>query len=192
MDYLALTGIAIGLAADAFAVSVTNGAVLQRVTVLTACKIAAAFGIFQGIMPFCGWLLGKAGQTLLQAVDHWVALLLLCYLGSKMLWENRKSTAQEQNSSCTLTLKTLLALAIATSIDALATGIILPSAVGAVQGLQMLFAVSFIAAVTFVLCCAGVLLGKVCGCFLQRKASIAGGMVLISIGVKIFITQMFC
>ncbi len=190
MDYLSLLCIAIGLSMDAFAVAVTNGAVLKQAKLSAALKIAACFGIFQGIMPFTGWLVGKAGEQLIHKVDHWIALLLLCFLGAKMIWDARK---KEETSPCksTLQTKTLIAMAVATSIDALAAGVILPSAAGAQSLWQMLCAVAVISAVTFSLCLAGVFLGKKCGCLLRNKAGILGGAVLIGIGIKIFAEQMF-
>ncbi len=92
MDYISLFGIAVGLSMDAFAVSITNGAVLKKVNLLTALRIAACFGIFQGAMPLIGWSIGKVGEQLIHTVDHWIALILLCYLGIKMIWDSRKKT----------------------------------------------------------------------------------------------------
>ena len=90
MDYISLFGIAVGLSMDAFAVSITNGAVLKKVNLVTALRIAACFGIFQGAMPLIGWSIGKVGEQLIHTVDHWIALILLCYLGIKMIWDSRK------------------------------------------------------------------------------------------------------
>ena len=172
MDYISLFGIAVGLSMDAFAVSITNGAVLKKVNLLTALRIAACFGIFQGAMPL-----------LIHTVDHWIALILLCYLGIKMIWDSRKKDEAAFCEKSTLKTKTLLAMAVATSIDALATGVILPSAVGAETLIQMICSISAISVITFILCLIGVFLGK--------KSSILGGIVLICIGIKIFVEQMF-
>ena len=191
MDYISLIGIAVGLSMDAFAVSITNGAVLKKVNWLTALKIAACFGIFQGAMPFLGWFIGKVGEQLIHTVDHWIALILLCYLGIKMIWDARKKDETNLCKKNTLKTKTLLAMAVATSIDALATGEILPSAVGAETLLQMIYSIAAISIITFILCLAGVFLGKKFGCFLQNKSGIVGGIVLIGIGIKIFVEQMF-
>ncbi len=191
MDYISLVGIAIGLAMDAFAVSVTNGTVLQKVTAGTALKTAAYFGIFQGIMPLIGWVIGKAGQNLIHTADHWIALILLCYLGIKMLWDARK---KNENSHCkkdNIAIKMLLSMAVATSIDALATGVILPSAIGAQTYSQMLFAILIIALITYVLCILGIFLGQKFGCLLQNKSCAFGGIILISIGIKTFVEHMF-
>ncbi|WOC33181.1 MULTISPECIES: manganese efflux pump MntP [Caproicibacterium] len=190
MDGFALVSIAVGLSMDAFAVSLANGAVTCRVRPAFALKLAAVFGGFQAAMPMLGWLIGKAGAGFINAVDHWVALILLSFIGVQMLLEARKAPdcgcLQED-----LPLKTLLTLAVATSIDALATGIILPNAVGAASLQQMLLSVGIIGAVTFVLCLGGVFLGKKCGDLLRAKAQIVGGLVLIAIGVKIFIEHMW-
>ncbi len=195
MDILSLIGIAVGLAMDAFAVSVTNGAVCQKVTCKFAVKLAFSFGFFQLLMPAIGWLVGKAGEEFISSIDHWIALLLLLYIGIQMLLESRKGQDEEEASeaACRLDvpLKTLLALSVATSIDALATGVILPSAVGASSVERMLIAVSVIGLITFFICLAGVYVGKKFGTLLSKKAEIAGGIVLIAIGLKIFIEHMF-
>lgn len=193
MDYISLTGIAIGLSMDAFAVSITSGARINKVTLRFALKTALCFGLFQGIMPIIGWLIGKAGENFINSVDHWIALILLSYLGIKMIIESKNNNKcdtplKKQNN---LSLKTLLTLSIATSIDALATGIILPSAVGASTGFLMLVSVGIIASITFVICFIGVYLGKNFGRLCSPVAEILGGVVLIAIGLKIFIEHIF-
>ncbi|MCI2035993.1 MAG: manganese efflux pump MntP family protein [Oscillospiraceae bacterium] len=193
MDYFSLCGIAAGLAMDALAVSITNGAVTRRVTPRFALKIAFFFGLFQSVMPTAGWLIGKAGEGLIKAVDHWIALILLGYLGISMILESRKK--RKARTGCSwrddIPLKTLLALAVATSIDALATGVILPSAVGASTPALMLISVLLIGLITFVICFAGVYIGRRFGTVCASRAEIAGGDVLIAIGLKIFIEHMF-
>ncbi|MDD3230719.1 MAG: manganese efflux pump, partial [Oscillospiraceae bacterium] len=132
MDYSSLIGIAVGLSMDAFAVSITNGAITRNAKPAFAIKLAATFGIFQAVMPIIGWLVGKAGENMINAVDHWIALILLSVIGIQMLREAH--SCQQGSVDCLqddIPLKTLLSLAVATSIDALATGILLPSAVGA-------------------------------------------------------------
>lgn len=193
MDYIALCGIAVGLAMDAFAVSITNGAVTRCVRVKFALKLAACFGLFQSVMPMAGWLIGKAGENIINAVDHWIALILLCYLGVNMILESRKK--KKEDIACREQLdipaKNLLALAVATSIDALATGIILPSAVGASTLPLMAVSVLLIGLITFCICFAGVYIGKKFGTLLAGRAEILGGAVLILIGLKIFADHMF-
>lgn len=193
MDYISLAGIAVGLSMDAFAVSLTNGAVTRKVTPWFALKLALSFGIFQAFMPFIGWLVGKAGAGFIDNIDHWIALILLGYLGIKMLMESFKKM-KEGNIEVVrdgISFKTLLALSVATSIDALATGVILPSAVGATSVLLMLLSVGIIGLITFLLCIIGVYLGKKFGDLFSSKAEIIGGIVLVAIGVKIFIDHMF-
>lgn len=193
MDYISLAGIAVGLSMDAFAVSLTNGAVTRKVTPWFALKLALSFGLFQAFMPFIGWLVGKAGAGFIDNIDHWIALILLGYLGIKMLMESFKKM-KEGNIEVVrdgISFKTLLALSVATSIDALATGVILPSAVGATSVLLMLLSVGIIGLITFLLCIIGVYLGKKFGDLFSSKAEIIGGIVLVAIGVKIFIDHMF-
>ena len=198
MDYIAVIGIAVGLAMDAFAVSVTNGAIVKNFKPSFAIKIAAAFGIFQFMMPVIGWIVGKAGQQLIESVDHYIAFILLLLIGGNMLIEAIKDRIKEykgeevqkkDNKTATST-KTLLLMAVATSIDALATGVILPSAVGA-STIMLLVAVLMIGVITFVISFAGVYLGKKFGSLLSNKAEILGGIVLIGIGTKILIEHLF-
>lgn len=193
MDYFSLCGIAVGLAMDAFAVSITNGAVTRHVTPRFALKMAFFFGLFQSIMPTAGWLIGKAGENVINAVDHWIALILLGYLGINMILEARKK--KKEGTGCSrqddIPIKTLLTLAIATSIDALATGVLLPSAVGASTPMLMMVSVLLIGVITFVICFVGVYIGKKFGTVLAGRAEVLGGLVLIAIGVKIFADHMF-
>ncbi len=191
MDYISLIGIAVGLSMDAFAVSLTNGAVTHKAGWKLAVKTALTFGGFQALMPFLGWLVGKAGEGFISAVDHWIALILLGYLGGKMVWEARKKKETETEKKDGIAWKTLLLSGIATSIDALATGVILPSAVGAGSIVEMLLSVLIIGAVTFSFSFPGVYLGRRFGSLLSNKAELIGGLVLIAIGIKIFIEHMF-
>ena len=155
MDYLALFGIAVGLSMDAFAVALTNGAVTRNLKLKHALGIALAFGAFQAVMPTIGWLVGIAGRGIIESVDHWVAFILLGYIG------------------------------------ALATGIILPSVVGASTLLLMLTAVGLIGLTTFIISFAGVYIGKKFGDLFSSKAELLGGLVLIIIGCKILIEHLF-
>lgn len=195
MDYIALIGIAVGLSMDAFAVCITNGALCKKVKPSLAFKMALSFGLFQALMPMIGWLIGKAGESFISSVDHWVALILLCFIGGQMIVESVKSKKEPSCDEGTtregLSFKTLMLLSLATSIDALATGIILPSAVQASTVALMLLAAALIGLITFIICIAGVYIGKKFGILLSEKAQIAGGIVLILIGLKIFIEHMF-
>ncbi|WP_411676637.1 manganese efflux pump MntP family protein [Caproicibacter sp.] len=193
MDYVSLCGIGFGLAMDAFAVCITNGAITKKVTLWFAMKLALCFGLFQSVMPLLGWMIGKAGESLISAVDHWVALILLSYLGIGMIREAHKKTycGIHDRRQDDIKPKTLVALAVATSIDALATGIILPSAVGASTVFLMGVSVAVIGLITFFMCLTGVYIGKRFGTLFSCQAEYFGGAVLIGIGIKIFIDHVF-
>ena len=179
MDHLSLLGIAVGLAMDAFAVSVANGAAARRVKPAFALKLAVSFGVFQSLMPVIGWLVGTAGEALISSVDHW------------MLREARKRDDGDETLQEDVPWRRVLTLAVATSIDALATGVLLPSAVGADTVARMLLSVGEIGLVTLVLCFFGVYLGRKFGELLRTRAQVVGGIVLIAIGVKIFVEHMW-
>ena len=190
MDYLALFGIAVGLSMDAFAVALTNGAVTRNLKLKHALGIALAFGAFQAVMPTIGWLVGIAGRGIIESVDHWVAFILLGYIGGKMVYDAVKEAKSHEPKECRdpISFKMLMVMAIATSIDALATGIIL---VGASTLLLMLTAVGLIGLTTFIISFAGVYIGKKFGDLFSSKAELLGGLVLIIIGCKILIEHLF-
>lgn len=194
MDYFSLFGISVGLAADAFAVCIANGASTKKVTINYASKFALCFGFFQAAMPVAGWLIGKAGEQFINSVSHWIALLLLSYIGIDMIRESIKKSRSKNPAAepaGKIKLKTLLGLAVATSIDALATGVILPSAIGANTTLQMLTAVLIIGLITCIISYIGIYIGKKFGELCSRKAEIFGGIILIAIGLKIFIEHVW-
>lgn len=186
MDYISLAGIAVGLSMDALAASVANGTAVKKVTPGFALKVGLTFGIFQAFMPCLGWALGTAGAGLLVHIEHWLALFLLTYLGTQMIWESRNGNAGTAGNCVTVGKRTLLLQAVATSIDALATGVILPSSLGIHSVPMMLFSVSLIGMTTLILCFFGVYLGRKFGVLLSGKAEIAGGVILVFIGIKIF------
>ena len=193
MDYISLVGIAGGLAMDAFAVSVTQGTSLREKKasqcLKDALRFGACFGFFQGMMPFIGWAIGKVGESVIGQIDHWVAFLLLGWIGIQMIRE--AMSGEEEEASSHVDLKKLLTLGIATSIDALATGIILPGAVGASTVPLMLISVGMIGVITLVLSFAGVFIGRKFGELFAGKAEIVGGCVLIFIGARILIDHLF-
>lgn len=193
VDYISIFGIALGLAMDAFAVSVSNGALTQNLKLPYALKLAFFFGIFQFGMPVVGWIIGKAGEDFITGVDHWVAFILLIFIGGKMIFDYIKEVKENEipRKRESLPTKTIVMLAVATSIDALATGIILPSAVGANTMLLMLAAVTSIGVLTFVISIVGVYLGKIFGYLLSKHSSLFGGIVLVLIGFKILIEHCF-
>ena len=193
MDYISLCGIAVGLAMDAFAVSITNGAVARRVTPRFAFRIAFWFGLFQTLMPIIGWFIGIAGASMINSVAHWIALLLLSYIGIGMITGSRKKKEENLPQVCreNISTKTLLTLAVATSIDALAAGVILPTSVGASTTLLMAAAVTLIGLITFMICFAGIYIGKRFGSILAGRSEVIGGCVLIAIGLRIFLEHYF-
>lgn len=192
MDYISLLSIAIGLSMDAFAVAVTNGAVTRNLKHSHAVKIAFFFGLFQAAMPTIGWIIGIAGASLIQAVDHFVAFALLSYIGGKMIYDGIKESKEIE--SCEMKdpigTKMLIIMALATSIDALATGVILPSTLNVSSFMLMILAVTIIGIITFFISLAGVYIGKKFGDVFSYKAQLLGGVVLILIGCKILIEHL--
>ena len=174
---LIIAALAIGLAMDAFALAVAQGAAGHDSNSY-AIRLGLAFGLAQGIMPFLGWMLGAAFISQISALDHWIALALLVGLGMKMLWEASGITGNERPAI--LSGWTLLIAAIATSIDALAAGITFPA-----------FGLLAIAAITGLLSALGVHIGGTANRKVGKLAEIAGGAVLITLGIKIFVEHQF-
>ena len=171
--------IGIGLSMDAVAVSMTDG-MCYRLRIRHILEIALAFGIFQGLMPLIGYFLGSMFTTYIAAFDHWIALVLLCFIGGKMIWDGI-----HHESSCPVrafSFGILMMQAVATSIDALAVGI----SFAAVQT-NIWVAISIISITTFLLSSLSVKLGTKIGDKLNSKAEIFGGTILILIGLKIFL-----
>ena len=178
--------LAIGLAMDAFAVSISNAMCYRNINRKWAFLIAGAFGLFQGVMPVIGWLAGITFTKYIESIDHYVALVLLCFIGIKMIVEAIRELRHPEacDANKQLNLKMLGVQAVATSIDALAVGI----SFAAVQGGISIFAsAAIICGITFFCSLIGVLLGKKFGGLLGQKAEIFGGLILVLIGVKIFL-----
>lgn len=179
----------VGLAMDAFAVSICKGLSMKKVKPKNAIIVGLFFGGFQAFMPFLGWLLGSQFEQYIVSVDHWIAFALLGIIGGKMLYEAIKGEEEcEYDHSIkeeTLDIKELFMLAIATSIDALAVGItfaFLKYPVG--------LSVTIIGITTFVISVAGVYIGNFFGERFKKKAEIAGGIILVGIGVKILLEHL--
>ena len=186
MTFLELILIALGLAMDAFAVSLSNGMAIPNLKIRDALKFGIYFGIFQAIMPLIGWAAGCLFCDYITAFDHWIAFVLLAYIGGKMVYDVIRGEEEESRGDTQFSV--LVVLAIATSIDALAAGVtfaFLPENMG------IFFMVSIIGIITFVLCTLGALLGKVLGMAFGRWSQLAGGIVLISMGLKILIEHLF-
>lgn len=177
--------IAVGLSMDALAVSITSGLTIQCLHIRHAFRIAFYFGFFQAFMPILGWLAGQTIQASLHHIDHWLAFLLLSWVGCKMIHESfRDKTCR--NPANPLRFKTLLLLAIATSIDALAIGFSL-----SLIQVSILTPALIIGTVTFIISLAGVYIGEKIGQRFQQKVEIVGGIILIGIGVKILLDHLW-
>ena len=181
MGFAELFFIAVGLSMDAFAVSLCKGLNMRVFHKKYTLLIALFFGGFQALMPLIGWLLGTQFSRYITDFDHWIAFVLLAFIGGKMVADFfcKKDEKAERKP---LTAKTLLVQAVATSIDALAVGV---SFVGIT--FNIFLAVAVIGLITFVLCVVAVIIGKKCGDILSDKATLVGGLILIAIGLKIFI-----
>lgn len=185
MSLLSVIVIAIGLAMDAFAVSITSGSAIRQMRIRHAMLIASFFGAFQALMPYIGWSIGQWARALISQVDHWAAFVLLVFVGGKMIYEARTETAEEVVRD-PLNLYVLFVLAIATSIDALAVGISL-----SFLEIAILSPVLVIGLVTFLFSFAGAYIGNVFGHFFERRLEVLGGIVLIGIGFKILIEHLY-
>ena len=174
--------LALGLAMDAFAVAIAQGAAVRPGTG-GAARIAFAFGAAQAIMPIAGWMLGAAFASVIHDVDHWIALVVLSFLGIRMIIQGLNG---DDMPAQRLVGWTLLASAIATSVDAAAAGVTLP-----LLGAPLLVACATIGVTTGILSYAGVWLGAAAGARIGKGAEIAGGLVLIGLGVKTFVEHQF-
>lgn len=177
-ELLTTSCLALALSADAMAVSMTSGLMIRHIKINKAIKIALFFGVFQAIMPMIGWIVGLTFRDFMTSFDHWIAFVLLGLIGGKMIYESFQENEAEKFNP--LDNSTLLALAIATSIDALAAGL----------GLSMLkssiiLACTLIGVITFVLSFIAVFLGHRFGGLFNQKIEIIGGLILILIGSKI-------
>lgn len=186
MNIATIITISIGLAMDAFAVSITSGAVLKnRFTIKNILKISIFFTVFQALMPLIGWILGSRFSFYIKNVDHWIAFTLLLLIGFKMIYDS--FTGAEENQSINpLNNKVLLFLSLATSIDALVVGVTL-----AFLDVSILFSIICIGIITFTLSTIGIIIGKLSGDKLKKKAELFGGIVLALIGIKILLEHLY-
>lgn len=185
MSIIEIALIGVGLAMDAFAVSICKGLAMRRMNYKKAIIIAAFFGVFQALMPALGYVLGTTFANKIAAIDHWIAFILLALIGANMIKETLSSDDDEcQDDS--LRLGDLIMLSIATSIDALAVGITF-----AFFNVSLLLSVSMIGIITFIICVIGVKVGNVFGEKYKSKAELAGGLILIVMGAKILIDHLF-
>lgn len=190
MNFIALIFTAFALSMDAFAVSITKGMTIKNLKKSTALKMALAFGVFQGGMPLLGWALGISFESYIKSIDHWIAFILLGFIGFNMIkgfFDDRKegreselefsATADEHD----LSNKEIIMLAVATSIDALAVGISF-----AFLNVSIIPAASIICIITFLVCVVGVFVGNKVGDIFNGYAELVGGVILILIGFNIF------
>lgn len=190
MSFLSVFIIGIGLSMDAFAVSLAKGFCLKKDILKYAFKISFLFGVFQAIMPLIGWFAGTYFENYIKSIDHWIAFILLGFLGGKMIIESIKefSANDENELACdrdTLSLKNLIVLAVATSIDALAVGISF-----GFLSVNILPSILIIGLTTFILCFIAVVIGKKLGESLQKYSELIGGIILLIIGIKILLEHL--
>jgi putative Mn2+ efflux pump MntP len=180
MTFFELLILAVGLAMDAFAVAICKGLALKRAGVKQMATVGLWFGGFQALMPLVGYFLGKNFTSYIVKFDHWIAFVLLGIIGVNMIRE--AMSGEEECADCSLSVKSMLPMAVATSIDALAIGVTL-----AFLNVNIWVAVSLIGIITFAISSLGVALGKTFGLLFKSKAEFFGGAVLIFIGLKILL-----
>ncbi len=189
MGIIELLLLAVGLSMDAFAVSVCKGLAMEKISVKKCAICGIWFGGFQALMPLIGYLLGSRFEHLIDAIAPWVAFVLLVLIGGNMIRE--AFAPDEEETDAGLDMKTMFLMAVATSIDALAVGITfacVPVCIVVAGGLiNTIFAVVIIGITTFILSCIGVKVGNVFGTRYKSRAELAGGVILILIGVKIIL-----
>ena len=183
MGLIELFFIAVGLSMDAFAVSICKGLACREQNLRHNLLAGLYFGGFQGLMPAIGWLLGVRFSAAITSIDHWIAFVLLGLIGANMIRESREQ--DEENLSDSFSFGTMLPLAVATSIDALAVGVTF-----AFLQVSILPAVCFIGATTFILSCIGIRIGHVFGLKYKSRAELFGGAVLILMGIKILLEHL--
>lgn len=183
MSLLELFIIAVGLSMDAFAVAICKGLSMKKSSIKKAGIVGLYFGIFQAGMPLIGYFLGVQFQDKISSIDHWIAFVLLGFIGINMIRESRNSKCEVTADS--LDFKNMSVLAIATSIDALAIGVTF-----AFLKVNIISAVSFIGIITFTLSMIGAKIGNVFGTRFKSKAEFAGGLILILMGVKILLDHL--
>ena len=179
MDLLVILGIAVGLAMDALAVALATGLTLGRVSGRQTFRLAFHFGLFQFLMPIVGWAAGRSVADIIGGLDHWLAFVLLAWIGGKMVWEGLKNEHRDGRGDPTRG-RTMVMLSIATSIDALAVGLSL-----GVLGVSIWFPSVVIGLVCAALTTVGLHVGRLLGARVGTRMEVVGGLVLVGIGAKI-------
>ena len=188
MSFFEIFMIGVGLSMDAFAVAICKGLNMRKLDKVQTLVIALFFGGFQALMPFLGWLLGKQFESYITSFDHWIAFVLLAFIGGKMIWDVFKGDDKDEaccRAGTRMDIKELFVLAIATSIDALAVGISF-----AFLQVNIGSAITLIGCTTFVISAAGVFVGHKFGAKYEDKATVVGGVILILIGLKILLEHL--
>ncbi len=185
MGFAELFLIGVGLSMDAFAAAICKGLAMPKMRWNRGVVVALFFGGFQALMPLLGWALGRQFEQYITSVDHWIAFLLLGWIGGKMIWDALHGSGEEMPAQDALDVKELFVLAVATSIDALAVGITF-----AFLQVDILPAVALIGCTTFAIALAGVWIGQRFGSRFKDRAALAGGMILCLIGLKILLEHL--
>lgn len=182
MGFIEIVIIGVGLAMDAFAVSICKGLSTRKLEVKHALICGGYFGAFQGLMPLIGYILGIQFKDKIESIDHWIAFILLGLIGFNMI---KEAFGDDECCDPDFSFKAMLPLAVATSIDALAIGVTF-----AFLNVHIIYAVIIIGVTTFIISMAGVKIGHVFGSKYKSKAEIAGGMILILMGIKILLEHL--
>ena len=185
MQFVTILLIAVGLSMDAFAVAVCAGLTMPKVTPKKALIVGLYFGVFQAAMPIIGFFVARVFADKIIAYDHWIAFALLCFLGVKMILGSFKKDGGKESGEASLKPSKMLSLALATSIDALAVGVSF-----AFLRVSIVPAAAFIGITTLLLSMLGVKIGNVFGTRFKSKAELAGGIILILIGLKILLEHL--
>lgn len=185
MSFLSMLFLAIGLAMDAFAVSISGGIVSANVHFLYAFRIALSFALFQMIMPFLGWWLGQSVSHYIVNYDHWVAFVLLSIIGGRMIHESFKDKKKCKPIDFNK-ISVLIFLAIAVSIDAFIAGVGI-----SLLNINITPIIITIGIITFLFSLIGVKIGKILGCLVERYAELTGGIILILIGIQILVQHLY-
>jgi len=185
VNFVAILVIAIGLGMDAFSVAIGIGAMSRRISFIRVLRLSSSFGLFQFFMPLAGWLGGMTVARYIADYDHWIAFLLLFYVGGKMIHESFQDKGRIPKNDPTRGL-TLLALSVATSIDALAVGLSL-----AFLKEPILYPSMVIGIIAFIMTALGMVFGKKLGKIFGKRVEVVGGIILIGIGFKILFDHIY-
>lgn len=190
MGVIDLLLLGVGLSMDAFAVAICKGLAMKKVNKKQCFIIALFFGGFQALMPFLGWAIGSTFADKISSIDHWIAFILLVYIGGKMVIDAIKEWKEEdkvEEMDPPLDIKELFIMAIATSIDALACGVTFSF----YENFNIVRAISIIGCTTFLISAGGVFVGNIFGSKYKAKAQLVGGIILVFLGVKILLSHVF-